>query len=226
MQDSLLYSGPQTGGQQRTASGARSRVTALLLTAAVVILAGGSVIWLQWAAQRSIELGYPMPTVHITPPSSNALVRGQGYQFSAAASGRDISVVWDFGDGNSASGSTVNHSYLGNGDYTVTVSVSDPAGHSNTDQLNVSVSPPPPQASFTYSQDAYGNVSFDASASTADASTSINSYNWDFGDGSTDTTSYSQENHTYSYTGTYQVTLYVVDATGQQSQTFSAAVVI
>ncbi len=204
------------------ASGIRTRLVATLIPVAIVVLIGGSLFWLQWASQRGIILGYPLPDVHIVAPEANTLRLNQNYQFSASASGRDITYEWGFGDQNMAYGANVNHSYASNGNFTVTVIVTDEAGHSSSATTDVSVFPPPPQATFTYSAYNYGSyVSFDASSSSADSSTSISAYQWDFGDGTTDTTSYSQDSHYYNSTGTFPVTLIVIDATGQRSDPYA-----
>jgi len=124
------------------------------------------------------------------------------------------------------SGLTVSHAYQSNGTFTVTVTVVDPPGHSSSVTTQVTVLPPVPQASFTYAVGYYGYVGFDASNSSADPSTYIASYNWDFGDGYTDQTGGPQDYHYYSYYGTYQVTLIVVDGTGQQSSPYQLEVTI
>lgn len=204
--------------------------SALLMTAIFSVLAIGIVIGslfgLQWAAQRGIALGYPRPKVQIAALSANSLTLHQNYQFSAAGSGRELTYDWNFGDQSAARGATVHHTYQNNGSFTVRVTVTDPAGHQATQSRTITVVPPPPQAFFTSFLGFGGYVSFDASNSTADASTLIASYNWDFGDGTTGTTSYSQAAHIYNNTGTYQVTLTVIDGTKQTSEPFVATVVV
>ena len=195
----------------------------ILLVIALVVI---GMSWLQWAAQRGLTLGYPQPSVQLTTPPSGKLLLNQSYQFSAASQGRDLTYLWDFGDQSSSSGSTVNHAFQANGNYTVLVTVTDSLGQKSTASTQVTVLPPPPQASFTFSVGYYYYVSFDASNSTADASTSIASYDWDFGDGTTDQTGYSGDSHTYSSSGTYTVTLTVTDGTSQQSAPVQTTFVI
>ncbi|MDX1645046.1 MAG: PKD domain-containing protein, partial [Thermoanaerobaculia bacterium] len=47
-----------------------------------------------------------------------------------------------FGDGNSGSGVTTNHSYASGGNYTVTLTVTDDASQTDTDSQSVSVTEP------------------------------------------------------------------------------------
>jgi PKD repeat protein len=203
-----------------------NRLVYFILPALVVVLVAGSLYWLQWASHLGITLGYPTPTVYITSTVSNPLMVHDTAQFSARATGRDISYVWDFGDGSSGFGSSVNHTYESNGSFTVTVRATDAINQTSTDTTSVRVIPPAPTASFTYSESYSGYVYFDASASMADPSTSIANYSWDFGDGTTDSTSSPQEYHQYYNTGTYQVSLVVTDATGQSSSAYTASAVI
>lgn len=193
----------------------------ILLVIALVIT---GMSWLQWAAQRGLSQGYPRPVVQLTTQTSGTLLLHQSYQFGANAQGRDLTFSWDFGDQSSASGAAVKHAFQSNGNYTVSVTVTDPLGQRNTASTQVSVLPPPPQATFSFTVGYY--VYFDASNSSADSSTSIAYYDWNFGDGTTDHTSYSQDTHSYSYSGSYTVTLTITDAVGQQSTPYQAVVVI
>jgi PKD repeat protein len=75
-------------------------------------------------------------------------VAGQALQASVSA--RDAwseveSVSWDFGDGSSATGEDVSHTYSAAGTYTVTVTASDTAGNASTStrQITVAAAPAP-----------------------------------------------------------------------------------
>ncbi len=203
------------------------RFAYFILPTLVIALIGGSLYWLQWASQRGIALGYPTPVVHMTSTSSGSILINTSTQFSAGASGRGVTYTWDFGDGTSGEGATVNHVYQSNGSFTVTVHATDGINQTSSDTTTVHVVPPPPTASFTYSSYSYSYyVYFNASGSSADQSTSIASYSWNFGDGSIDTTSYSQDSHQYASSGTYQVSLTITDATGQTSSAYTTNISI
>jgi PKD repeat protein len=130
------------------------------------------------------------------------------------------SYVWNFGDGTTGSGLTVSHTYPAGGQYTVTLTVTDNLGSSNTQGQTV-VANSPPVASFTFSCSKF-TCSFDASASR-DSDGTITSYAWKFGDGTTG--SGPTVSHTYKAPpDTYTVTLTVTDnlgATGAQSNSIT-----
>jgi PKD repeat protein len=141
--------------------------------------------------------------------------------FDASASDDDdgnvVSYAWSFGDGDSGSGVSPNHSYDSPGSYLVTLTVTDDDGATDQTSRTVDVEAPPggnlaPTASFTVSQDDL-DIGVDASGSD-DPDGTIVSYEWDFGDGGTDTGAL--ENHTYASAGTYTVTLTVTDDDGAE----------
>lgn len=123
-------------------------------------------------------------------------------------------VAWDwiFGDGNTGSGNPVTHTYTGNGNFTVTLIVTDTLGCMDTltkaDYIRIN----PPTANFT--PDITSGcpplaVTF-TDQSTGD--TTLVNWLWDFGDGNTG--SGTPVTHTYQNPGTYTVTLIVEDAIG------------
>jgi len=77
----------------------------------------------------------------------NPATTDQLVQFSVAASDADgdaLSYLWNFGDGASATGSTVTHSYGAAGTYTANVRVDDGSGGQVTSSITVTVNTPPP----------------------------------------------------------------------------------
>ncbi|MDD3493949.1 MAG: PKD domain-containing protein, partial [Candidatus Thermoplasmatota archaeon] len=59
------------------------------------------------------------------------------------------SYTWQFGDGQTGSGATVTHDYEENGQYTVTLNVTDDAGAYDTDTCQVIVDTVPPETTAT-----------------------------------------------------------------------------
>jgi serine protease len=142
--------------------------------------------------------------------------------FSDSSSDNDGSIVswsWNFGDGQSSTSQNPQHTYAGNStSFTVSLTVTDDLGGTNTASQEVTVAAPvnqSPVAAFTYS--AANLVVTFTDKSTDDGS--IVSWSWNFGDGQTSTTRNPQ--CTYGAAGTYTVTLAVTDnlgATGSVSQ--------
>ena len=120
--------------------------------------------------------------------------------------------AWNFGDGQTGTGSTVSHHYAVAGTYVVSLTVTDNRGGTNTiTQSVVAVAPNVlPTAAFT-STPTNLSVAFDGSTST-DSDGTIASYAWTFGDGSTGTGV--NPTHVYATGGTFSVALTVTDNRG------------
>ena len=141
-----------------------------------------------------------------------------------------VSFAWSFGDGSTATGSKVSHSFDVEGDYTVVLTVTDSRGFSvHSDPIRVSVgATKDPTAKFTVSPTTpiAGTVSnFNASESKADTGHVITKYDWDFGDGTPHASGVTVQ-HTFALPSAYNVTLVVTDDTGRTgvfTQTVTAA---
>jgi PKD repeat protein len=156
---------------------------------------------------------------------------GETVSFDASESfdsdGSIASYSWDFGDSNTGSGVTVNHSFNKQGTYTITLTVTDNNGKIDIDAnaVSVTVQATPnlnPVAAFNKStQNAVRGetIYFDATQSY-DTDGLIVSYAWDFGDGTTSTEM--EVDHTYTDIGIYTVTLTITDNDGVKSKTTSA----
>lgn len=177
----------------------------------------------------------PTPTPSNNPPQANAGSNksskvGQAVSFNGSGSsdsdGSITSYAWDFGDGESSSGSVVSHTYSAAGTYTASLTVTDDDGATDTDTVVVTISesstttPPPSSTNKPPRADAGGDIKvkvgesvhFDASKST-DPDGTIASYAWDFGD---DRDSDEKEPlHSYATPGVYKVNLVVTDNDGQ-----------
>ncbi len=159
--------------------------------------------------------------VDTTPPVADAgpnqtVNEDTSATFDGSGSSDDEGIVsyqWDFGDGGTASGITVSHIYSDPGTYTVTLTVTDVVGLSDTDTLTVTVldvTPPIADAGPDQAVNEDTPVTFNGNGSSDNVG--IVSYAWDFGDGGT--ASGITVSHTYSNPGTYTVTLTVNDAAG------------
>jgi PKD repeat protein len=130
--------------------------------------------------------------------------------------GEIVSYLWDFGDCISDSGEIVTHAYTATGSYSVTLTVVDDDGLTDTviEDVIVAAAPQPPVASFTFSPEnpvAGDEIAFDASSSY-DPDGEIASYNWAFNDGNS--AEGGSVTHVYARAGAYTPTLTVTDDDG------------
>ena len=164
------------------------------------------------------------PVASFTYSPSNPAV-GAWVQFNGTGSsdpdGSIASYNWTFGDGSTDTGVTRYHQYTSAGTYTVTLTVTDNQGATNSTTRTVRVGPSnqPPTAAFNFSpaNPAVGAwVQFDGSGSS-DPDGTITTYSWSFGDGSnaSGVTRY----HQYTSAGTYTVSLTVTDNQGATNST-------
>ncbi|MDD5219154.1 MAG: PKD domain-containing protein [Candidatus Bipolaricaulis sp.] len=146
---------------------------------------------------------------------------GGWVQFDATASydvdGTIVTYAWTFGDGTTDSGATVWHRFNVPGALAVTLTVTDDKGAQDVETHSVQVGSlnNPPTAAFAYAPPmplVMEWVQFDASASS-DSDGTVASYQWAFGDGSTSSTG-PVVYHQFATTGSFSVTLTVVDDDG------------
>jgi len=169
--------------------------------------------------------------VDITPPeasftsSPESPEEGETVTFDASASddtdGTIDSYSWNFDDGNTGSGETATHSYASAGTYTVTLTIEDNDGLTDTATKDVvvngggggDVTPPVANAGNNITVKAGSKVTFSAAGSSDNVG--IDSYEWDFGDGNSGTGV--TTSHTYGTEGNYTVSLTVTDAAGNSN---------
>ena len=138
------------------------------------------------------------------------------------------SFVWDFGDGNSAQGVEVRHTWREAGSYPVTLTVDDGLGLENSKAVSthiVEVKPTPPQKIL--SED---TVCIDVPVAMTLSNTvldgSLPAPKWDFGDGAQ--SGDKKPAHTYFKPGVYGVTaLFPINRAGQVTMTpFTKSIVV
>ena len=134
--------------------------------------------------------------------------------------GDTLSYAWNFGDGSTGSGVSVSHTFQDPGSFTVTLTVTDSHGLSDTKTLTIAAEEnQKPKAQFSSNKtQAFipADFEFDASASS-DPDGHITSYDWDFGDGSTG--SGQTASHVFDTEGSYTVSLTVTDDKGATDST-------
>jgi parallel beta-helix repeat protein len=138
-----------------------------------------------------------------------------------------LTYTWNFGDGKTASGVSVSHTYKAAGVYTVMLTVSD-GQLTSSDTMTVTVtspspsnSPPVADAGFDQTINVGRQLLLDGSGSM-DPDKDPLSYSWDFGDG--DMGSGIQVSHAYTVPGLYTATLTVTD--GQLSTSDSVTITV
>ncbi len=158
------------------------------------------------------------------PPIANAgsdmliNIGGEGTfnaSLSADPDGDALTYSWNFGDGSTGAGASPKHAfstYPTNGEYIVTLTVTDAYGLSATATIKVRINRPPVASIAPLSAKLVGSkVIFDGLGSS-DADSDGLTYTWEFGDGSTGTGA--SPSHVYKKPGTYDVKLTVSDGRG------------
>lgn len=163
------------------------------------------------------------------PPTASFISSCSRWQCTFDASdsfdpgGSIASYFWSFGDGETSGSSppTVTHTYAAFGTFNVTLTVTDDAGATGTQQQSLTVVNAPPVASSTPPTCSGLTCTFDGSAST-DPDGSIVGHAWNFGDGTAGTGV--TVSHAYATAGSYTATLTVTDndaATGAHTRNVS-----
>jgi PKD repeat protein len=161
------------------------------------------------------------------PPVADAgsdlvVEEGKPVALDASASedpeGDALSFSWDFGDGELRDGVTATWVFENTGVFTVTLTVTDEWGASDTDTLEVTVvaANEAPVANIVAPATAEVDelLSFDGSGSTDDVA--IASWTWDMGDGTV--LSGAEVEHAYEGAGTFTVVLLVLDEHGLEGR--------
>ena len=175
-----------------------------------------------------------IPPVAVADSNTTSGYAPLSVAFNGSASsdedGTIVSYLWNFGDGNTASGVTAIHTYATDGAFTATLTVTDNGAVQTTSSpITIVVNPVPnisPVAVAT-ADTTIGTaplaVTFDGSTSTDEDGT-IASYLWNFGDGNT--ANGVTAIHTYDTAGSFNATLTVTDDRGAQATSAQIAIEI
>jgi len=156
----------------------------------------------------------------ITPPVASFTKTGIisiGTTYTGTTTGVD-SIIWNFGDGATTSGTTASHTYTATGTYHICVTAYSPCGASTICKYDTVLCIAPPVASFT--DTGTHTVGFVYTGSTA----GMDSVVWTYGDGHTGTGT--AITHTYSLSGTYDACVTVYTPCGIDSACDSITVVV
>jgi PKD repeat protein len=138
-------------------------------------------------------------------------VNGLTVLFADASSGTPTSWAWTFGDGKTSTLRNPSHTYARAGTYTVTLSVVNAFGATDSTSQFVSLSlGAAPVADFQAQTNGLQVLFTDMSTGNPTA------WTWDFGDGGT--SSQQSPQHTYAQAGTFNVTLTASNSAGSSSK--------
>ncbi len=135
-------------------------------------------------------------------------------QFTNTSTGSVTSYAWDFGDGNGSNEANPTHTYAVGNTYTVTLTIGDVNGATQSTTQAVTVTEPLTANFATAPID--GNLLGIQFTNTSTGP--IAGYAWDFGDG-VGFSSETSPQYTYATGGTYNVTLTVTGAGGETANT-------
>jgi len=184
------------------------RLLSLVIVAIAVAALSGCFLQSAPSAQFTTSPAFDYPPLEVTFDASA----------SSSPNGPIVNYSWDFGDGATAGGVIVTHTYTEKGVYEVTLEVRDSAGETGARTKSVEALNRVPVARFKPNVSTTGvrqPIWFNASEST-DSDGEIVDYLWDFGDGTTDEGVLVE--HEYQSAGGAgwrpQITLIVVDDNG------------
>jgi len=156
----------------------------------------------------------PTAGFYCEPLSGNEDLEVNCYSESWDTVDSDLDYYWIFVGGIPSSSTDEDPEdivYYNDGLYTVSLTVTDDAGHSDTktEIAYINVSDVGPEASFNEDMHQFGESQTVSFTDTSESHDPILSWLWDFGDGETSTEQNSS--HTYADNGTYIVTLTICD---------------
>jgi len=173
--------------------------------------------------------GYIVVTNAPTPPTadfSGTPTSGTSplnVAFSDLSTGDVTSWSWAFGDGATSASQNPSHTYASAGTFTVSLTVSGPAGSDTmTKSGYVTVSDPAPIADFSGTPTS-GTAPLLVAFSDLSLG-NVTSWSWTFGDGGTSTAQ--NPSHTYTTAGTYTVSMTATGPGGADTNTKTGYVIV
>jgi DNA/RNA endonuclease G (NUC1)/PKD repeat protein len=178
--------------------------------------------------ETAVESGTHAPVARTDGPytsleGSSVALSGAGS--SDADAGQTLTYTWSFGDGWSATGANVTHTYAQDGSYTVQLIVTDPLGIADTATTSATVQNVAPAIAAFAGATLLPGETFTVSGSFTDPGADAWSATVDYGDGGgTSALALVGQTfaltHTYNAAGTFTVTVRVTDddATGTRTQ--------
>jgi DNA/RNA endonuclease G (NUC1) len=171
--------------------------------------------------ERIVESGDRAPVAATDGPYTG--FEGAAVTLDASASsdpdGDALEYAWDFGDGTTGAGVRPSHTYADNGNYVVTVTVTDPYGAESTAQTTVTVFNVAPEVAAFAGATLLPGETFAAAGSFGDPGADEWTATVDYGDGSgAQPLALAGKafalSHVYAAAGTYTVTVTVTDDEG------------
>ncbi|HET7229157.1 MAG TPA: PKD domain-containing protein [Longimicrobium sp.] len=138
---------------------------------------------------------------------------------SSDPDGDALTYAWDFGDGTTGTGATPTHTYADNGNYVVTLTVSDPAGAEATATTSVTVFNVAPAVAGFAGASILAHQTYAGGGTFSDPGADSWTATVDYGDGDGAQPLALSGNgfnlsHTYDHAGTFTVTVTVTDDDG------------
>ncbi|MFP4170281.1 MAG: PKD domain-containing protein [Methanomassiliicoccales archaeon] len=155
----------------------------------------------------------PIADFHFSPDSPLTFQEVDFVDTSLDPQGELINWTWEMGDGTVLHGSQVTHSFVENGDHTVTLTVMDDSRQNSSANRTVAVDNRVPQGQFDHTPQ-FPRVGEEVAFRPwfQDEDGTVVSHRWDFGDGN-----HSDErepSHAFTSKGVFQVTLSLEDDDG------------
>jgi hypothetical protein len=181
--------------------------------------------------ENIVEAGIKPPIAVLDGPYTG--VEASTIAMSAAGSvdpnGTVASYTWDFGDGTSATGASVTHTYARYGAYAVHVTVTDNDGLTDTAEAMAAVADVPPTVGAFAGATLLQGETYAASGSFTDPGADAWTATVDYGDSSTGALALSGQSfalsHVYTAAGAFTVTVSVSDGNLVSTRTQTVAVI-